>query len=74
MNQLGAARATEPALFVSEARMAKRRRDSQRRKLRVSEGQDARSERPATWHGRPRAGHGAGVVCKRSQDGEAQAG
>jgi len=68
MNQLGAARATETALFASEARMAKRR------KLRVSEGQDARSERPATWHGRPRAGHGAGVVCKRSQDGEAQAG
>jgi|GEM_PF-6119417 len=47
--QRGAARAREPALLTSGARMAKR---SQHR---ASEGHDARSERPATGHGRPRA-------------------
>jgi len=43
----GVARAMEPALLASEARMAKR---SQHRE---SEGQDGRSERPARWHGQP---------------------
>jgi len=38
----------EPALLTSAGRMPKR---SQHR---VSEGQDARSERPATGHGQPR--------------------
>jgi hypothetical protein len=38
----------EPALLTSVGRMPKR---SQHR---VSEGQDARSERPATGHGQPR--------------------
>jgi hypothetical protein len=39
----------EPALLTSGDRMSKR---SQHR---VSEGQDVRSERPATGHGQPRA-------------------
>jgi hypothetical protein len=39
----------EPALLTSAGRMPER---SQRR---VSEGQDVRSERPATGHGQPRA-------------------
>jgi len=39
-NRRGVARAIEPALLASAARMA------QRRQHRVSEGQDGRSERP----------------------------
>ena len=49
--ELGAAHAREPGLAASEARMAKRSRHA------VSEGHDARSERPATGHGQPRAAH-----------------
>ena len=41
----------EPALAASAGRMPKRSCRG------VSEGQDARSERPATWHGQPRPGH-----------------
>jgi len=47
--ELGAARAREPGLAASEARMAERSRHA------VSAGQDARSERPAPGHGQPRA-------------------
>ena len=43
----GAARAREPGSAASEARMAKRSRRA------ASEGQDARSERPATGMGSP---------------------
>jgi hypothetical protein len=38
----------EPALAASADRMSERSRQG------VSEGQDARSERPATGHGQPR--------------------
>ena len=44
----------EPALLTSAGRMPER---SQHR---VSEGQDARSERPATGHGQPRTVAAAG--------------
>jgi len=46
-DERGAARAREPALLTSGARMAERSQD------RVSAGQDARSERPATGMGSP---------------------
>jgi len=46
----GAARAREPALLASAGRMPKRSRH------RVSEGQDARSERPAMGMGSPEPG------------------
>ena len=45
----------EPALLTSAGRMPKRRRSGWRSQHRVSEGQDVRSERPATGHGQPRA-------------------
>jgi hypothetical protein len=47
----------EPGSAASEARMAKRSRCA------VSGGQDARSERPATGHGQPRAPRTSGGAC-----------
>jgi hypothetical protein len=44
----------EPALLTSVGRMPERRRSGCRSQHRVSEGQDARSERPATGHGQLR--------------------
>ena len=44
----------EPALLTSAGRMPKRRRSGWRSQHRASEGQDVRSERPATGHGRSR--------------------
>ena len=48
MGQGGVARAIEPASQASE------RQDAEASLRGVSEGQDARSERPARWHGQPR--------------------
>ena len=54
----GAARAREPGSAASEARMAKRSRRA------ASEGQDARSERPATGMGSPEPDTRACITCE----------
>jgi hypothetical protein len=51
----------EPALAASEGRMPKRRRSGWRSQHRVSEGQDARSERPALG---ARAAPNRGGTCR----------